>query len=118
MSRVAGDGCGSGAVAMTGEKRVLTAVCSAELGAEVPCEVLVAPWGLVQSTSGTFVVDAEGAELAIRAFESQGTDLPIDYEHQTLGGRYASPSGQAPAAGWVKRLEACLLYTSPSPRDS
>jgi phage I-like protein len=39
-------------------------------------------------------------------FEAQGNDLPIDYEHQTLGGRYASPTGQAPAAGWIKRLDA------------
>ncbi|MGB9626589.1 MAG: phage protease, partial [Phycisphaerae bacterium] len=30
--------------------------------------------------------------------------MPIDYEHQTLGGGYASPTGQAPAAGWIKRL--------------
>ncbi len=77
---------------------------SAELTEHVPREVLIVPWGEVQSARGSFVVDDESARLAIEAFESQKTDLPIDYEHQTLGGEYASPSGQAPAAGWIKRL--------------
>ena len=67
--------------------------------------VLLAPWGLVESSSGTFVLDGESAELVVRAFEAQGVDLPVDYEHQTLGGEFASPSGQAPAAGWIRRLE-------------
>ncbi len=75
-------------------------------GAQVPTRVLIVPWGKVQSTSGDFVVDEESAGLVVAAFREHGTDLPIDYEHQTLGGRYTSPSGQAPAAGWVKQLEA------------
>ncbi|MBN1344510.1 MAG: hypothetical protein JXQ73_17605 [Phycisphaerae bacterium] len=77
---------------------------------EVPAgdltRVLVVPWGDVASTNGRFIVDAESARRAVEAFEAQGNDLPIDYEHQTLGGRYSSPTGQAPAAGWIKRLEA------------
>lgn len=88
----------------TGETCVLH---SAELTGEVmPRRVLVAPWGKVESTNGSFVVDEEAARLAVEAFEAHGTDLPIDYEHQTLGGVYASPTGQAPAAGWIKRLVA------------
>lgn len=80
---------------------------SATLTAEdIPRRVLVAPWGAVESSSGGFVVDEESARLALAAFDEHGTDLPIDYEHQTLGGVYASPSGQAPAAGWIKRLVA------------
>lgn len=79
---------------------------SAELAGTVPVRVLLAPWGNVESTNGQFLVDAESAELAVRAFDAHGTDLPIDYEHQTLGGSYASPSGQAPAAGWIKRVIA------------
>ena len=75
-------------------------------GQPVPQRVLVAPWGLVESTNGTFFVDEESARLVLEAFEAHGTDLPIDYEHQTLGGSYSSPSGQAPAAGWIKRLLA------------
>lgn len=86
------------------EEREVTVLRSAEVSDAVPREVLVAPWGVVESANGTFVVDEEGARLAIAAFEAQGTDLPIDYEHQTLGGGYASPTGQAPAAGWIKRL--------------
>lgn len=73
---------------------------------EVPTRVVVTPWGAVESEGGDFVVDEESAQMVIDAFESHGTDLPIDYEHQTLGGSYSSPSGQAPAAGWVKCIEA------------
>jgi len=40
----------------------------------------------------------------VEAFSAHGTDIPIDYEHQSLGGRYASPTGQAPAAGWIRSL--------------
>lgn len=95
---------------------------SSELPADVADRVVVVPWGEVGSTNGRFLVDAESARRAIEAFESQGNDLPIDYEHQTLGGEYSSPSGQAPAAGWIKRLEAvegeglvaCVQWTQPA----
>lgn len=73
-------------------------------GNEIPARVLLAPWGNVESTNGSFVLDEESGRLAVAAFEEHGTDLPIDYEHQTLGGTYSSPTGQAPAAGWIKRL--------------
>ncbi len=73
-------------------------------GDDVPSRLLLAPWGHVESTNGTFVVDEESARHAVAAFAEHGTDLPIDYEHQTLGGEFASPSGQAPAAGWIKNL--------------
>ena len=90
---------------------------AAALGeAEVPSEILVAPWGEVRSTVGSFVVDEESAAAAIRAFEEHGTDLPIDYEHQTLGGAYASPNGQAPAAGWVRALRAVTPAEAESAR--
>jgi len=75
-------------------------------GDAVPQRILLAPWGRVESTNGNFVVDEESARLAIEAFDEHGTDLPIDYEHQTLGGTYSSPNGQAPAAGWIKKLVA------------
>lgn len=77
-----------------------------ELPADVATRVVVAPWGEVDSANGRFVVDAKSAGRAASEFEAQGNDLPIDYEHQTLGGRYTSPTGQAPAAGWIKRLAA------------
>ncbi|MFH1419459.1 MAG: phage protease [Planctomycetota bacterium] len=74
----------------------------------VPTRVLIAPWGAVESSSGSFVVDEEAARATIAAFESHKTDLPVDYEHQTLGGAYSSPTGQAPAAGWIKALSVAL----------
>lgn len=72
--------------------------------AEVPTRVLIAPWGEVRSSAGSFILDDEAACATIAAFEAHGTDLPVDYEHQTLGGAYSSPSGEAPAAGWIKAL--------------
>ena len=66
--------------------------------------LLLVPAGQVKSTSGDFVMDAAGAGLVIKAFRDHGVDLVIDYDHQTLGGSYASPNGQAPAAGWIKAL--------------
>lgn len=87
------------------EDNQLAALSSAALSAnDVPTRILVAPWGQVESTNGSFVVDDESAALVVAAFREHGTDIPIDYEHQTLGGSYSSPSGQAPAAGWIKRV--------------
>lgn len=90
-----------------GQDHQLAALAATPVGGSpVPSEVLLVPWGQVESSNGSFVVDDESARLAIEAFEEHGTDLPIDYEHQTLGGPFTSPSGQAPAAGWIKKLEA------------
>ncbi len=100
-----------------GEQREVMPLRSATLaGGGLPTRVLLTPWGEVESSNGSFIVDEESARLALQAFAQHGTDLPIDYEHQTLGGEYASPNGQAPAAGWVKQLVAepgvGLLVTS------
>jgi len=67
-------------------------------------DVLIAPDGKVQSTSGDFTVDEESFAAMDETFREHATFLPIDYEHQTLGGDYASPDGTAPAAGWVKTI--------------
>lgn len=72
---------------------------------EAPARVLVIPWGEVASKSRDMVVDEESARAVIEAFAAHGVDLPIDYEHQTLGGEYASPDGTAPAAAWIKSLQ-------------
>ncbi|MEE9296417.1 MAG: phage protease [Phycisphaerae bacterium] len=89
------------------EQHELTPLDAAHVAApEVPTRVRIAPWGEVKSTQGSFIVDEESARLVVEAFEEHGADLPIDYEHQTLGGPYSSPTGQAPAAGWIKRLES------------
>ena len=70
---------------------------------DVPARVLIAPWGEVASANGTFVVDEPAGAAVLEAFREHGTDIPVDYEHQSLGGAYASPSGQAPAAGMDSR---------------
>lgn len=75
-------------------------------GTRAPEVVLIAPWGEVHSVNGRFVVDEESVRLVVAAYERHGTDIPIDYEHQSLGGAYASPTGQAPAAGWIRALRA------------
>lgn len=94
----------TGKAAGKGDQAELEALVLAE--GDVPRHVLIAPWGEVNSAVGSFVVDAEGAGAVIASFVEHGTDIPIDYEHQTLGGAYASPNGQAPAAGWIKSLRA------------
>ncbi len=87
-----------------GEERLL--IEASAVGEAVTAgRVLVAPWGTVESSNGSFVMDEESARMTVEAFSAHGTDLPIDYEHQSLGGQYASPNGQAPAAGWIRRLQ-------------
>jgi len=77
-------------------------------GCSLPSRVLIAPWGEVRSANGTFVIDEEAGRAVLEAFKAHGTELPIDYEHQSLGGVYASPNGQAPAAGWIRKLDVVL----------
>lgn len=86
--------------------------------AKVPGRIMISPLGRIESASGVFVMDEEAAHSAIAAFEAHGTDLPVDYEHQTLGGDYSSPTGQAPAAGWIKALQAVVASDGPdNPSD-
>lgn len=81
-------------------------VAGGPLSAPLPQRVLVAPHGEVVSTNGSFVVDDDAMNATIAAFIAHGTDLPIDFEHQSLGGAYSAPNGLAPAAGWIKALHA------------
>ena len=76
------------------------------LPVKAPDRVLVVPWGNVESTKGDFIVDAECAAAVIEAFKAQRVDLPIDFEHTTVGGEFSSPTGEAPAVGWIKSLSA------------
>lgn len=82
----------------------LTIPSSSVPGEPVPERVLIAPWGEVDSVNGAFVMDEDSGRAAVAHFTAHGTDLPIDYEHQSLGGSYSSPTGQAPAAGWIRSL--------------
>lgn len=106
MNHVAEELNGSAGIrpAEPGERLVIESSALGER--ECPASVLIAPWGEVRSANGAFVLDGQAAEAVVEAFGAHGTDLPIDYEHQSLGGAYASPSGQAPAAGWIRHLRA------------
>lgn len=68
----------------------------------LPATLQLMPWGNVKSARGDFVVNEESCRLMMEAMGAQGQDVVIDYEHQSLGGEYASPTGQAPAAGWIR----------------
>jgi len=79
--------------------------CDAIAAPAATVEVLLVPWGHVQRKDGDgFVLDDEAAQMVMSAYRAGRTDLVIDFEHQSMGGRFASPDGTAPAAGWVKDL--------------
>jgi len=69
--------------------------------AELPKWLRLLPLGQVELVDGRphFDVDTESLAEMVKAFTERGTDLVIDYEHQSLKGV------QAPAAGWIKDLE-------------
>lgn len=89
---------------MKKDRLMKSSMALSRTGAEAPKEILLVPWGHVESENGYFVVDHAGADRAVEAFRKHATDVPIDYEHQSLGGRFASPTGKAPAAGWVRNM--------------
>jgi len=80
-------------------------ICSSEVAASAPTRILIIPDGQVLSSSGNFVLDAQGAVAIMQDRTVKAVDAVIDYEHQTLGGTYSAPAGLAPAAGWLKALE-------------
>lgn len=68
---------------------------------DVPDWIRIFPSGWVETTKyPRFLCDDESMNLVIADFEDRGVDIVVDYEHQTLSG------GKAPAAGWIKELEA------------
>ncbi len=73
-----------------------------DAGATLPEWILLLPAGRVELVDrpDPLQLDPESLATIVRAFRSRGVDLVIDYEHQSLQGR------QAPAAGWIKDLEA------------
>lgn len=74
-------------------------------GDEVPSVVLVSPAGEVRTSGGVYVCDQVSAQAVMEAFRAHGVDIPIDFEHQTVGGEFARADGKAPAAGWIKGLK-------------
>uniref|UniRef100_A0A7C5AK79 Mu-like prophage I protein n=1 Tax=Desulfobacca acetoxidans TaxID=60893 RepID=A0A7C5AK79_9BACT len=67
---------------------------------ELPEWLRLLPLGRVELVDGRppFEVDAASLADLAEAFAARGTDLVIDYEHQSLKGV------RAPAAGWIKEL--------------
>ena len=105
---------------LEGRTLVLREISPAAGGVNPPREFRVLALGASQTRDGRTVdLDAAGAAAAVQSFAAGGTDLPIDYEHQTQGLveytdpktkqpvklDYRSPDGTAPAAGWG-RLES------------
>ena len=72
----------------------------------VPSRILVTPWGTVESNNGDFVIDERSAADILADFKAHKTEIPIDREHQTVGGKHLSPAGDAPAMGWITALHA------------
>lgn len=70
-------------------------------------EIQLLPWGVVQAANrAPFIVNAESAREIEAAFKREGSELLVDYEHQSLGGDNAAPDGTARAAGWIKQIFA------------
>lgn len=69
-------------------------------------DVLIVPDGEVSLVDGRggFSMTEDEADAIIDAFNRRGTQIVIDYQHQTLGREYSSPDGTAPAAGWIHGL--------------
>jgi len=68
-------------------------------------EITLAPWGTVESSNGTFVVDADGVSEMISAFAEHGTPLPIDVEHETID-KSVAPGQRTGAVGWIEKVYA------------
>lgn len=82
---------------------LLTVQCDQALP-YAPEWVHLVPMGQITARDGRrFVNDAPQA--VIEAFEANGIDLPIDYEHANDNPR-AKLAGPVPAAGWIKELAA------------
>jgi len=86
------DAIGSAAIALSSD------------AAEAPSEIQVIPSGYHETPKGAFLLSGKAAESVVADFKKRGSDMVIDYEHQSLTGE------EAPAAGWIKEL----FYHPPS----
>lgn len=78
----------------------------AHAAADAPAErIMLIPAGTLRPRDGRgpWRVDPTRLVAETRAYYRQ-TDMVVDYDHQTA--RSPKVAGQAPAAGWVKKLEA------------
>lgn len=80
----------------------VTLVLGADADEATMVDVVIVPDGEVETIKkGTFLCNLEGYNAIRAEFDAKDRQLVVDYEHQTLGGQYARPDGQAPAAGWI-----------------
>ncbi len=88
-------------------KQELEAICSVELpvGETPPTWIKLMPVGDIHGRDGRrWYLDDPTTVISTSTTRAAGTDLPIDFEHQT---DYSAANGQpAPAAGWIKELTA------------
>ncbi len=56
-------------------------------------EITLIPAGEIQSKKGTLILDEQAARLIVEAFETHGVAVPVDFEHESLGGEFASAAG-------------------------
>ena len=88
----------------TDRTQIFAAVASGSDAGGGLVKIMLTPWGEVKSRNLDFIVDDESAAAIVAAFDAGGRDIPIDFEHTTVGGNFATPSGAAPAAGWITKL--------------
>ncbi len=68
-------------------------------------DVQIMPDGETETKLGKFLVDDEAWAAIATAFEKRGgTHMVVDYEHQSVGGKYRREDGLSPAAGWIHGL--------------
>lgn len=77
---------------------VITAKLNIDKDLPEQFQLFAAGWGQLR-TGERYLVDETAYDLIDEQFVTNGTDLVVDYEHQTLSGK------EAPAAGWITALE-------------
>ncbi len=71
--------------------------CTTATGA--PREFRIWAHGVISTSKGEFVFDADSARSVMQKWRTQGNDLPIDYDHKSLDPHCHAPSCGI-AAGW------------------
>jgi phage I-like protein len=88
------------------ERHYVELIALTDPGEAQTVEVMLMPWGEVKTADGRdFVVDEESGRMIVAAFAEGKKDIPIDFEHTTTGQRI-TPTGAAPAAGWITSIRA------------
>lgn len=86
------------------DKERFAVMSGVEASRELPEQIPVLRYGKntytkLNSGSAEFEFSEKDADAVLVEFSRRGLEIPIDYEHQTLSGV------QAPAAGWIDKLE-------------